>query len=204
MTGTLPAVVVPRAITGRIAQWRLVAFGVLAPGQVDESARPPVIRYCRGNRWGSCLVRPDVDGIRLLLNIVWLVLHGWGLALAYLLAGVVACLLVVTIPFGIASFRLAGYAAWPFGRTTVPAPGAGAASALGNVLWFLFVGWWLALLHVVAGIAYCLTIIGIPFGIALFKLALVGLFPLGKQVVALDAPQSRPAAGASQVVSPRR
>jgi uncharacterized membrane protein YccF (DUF307 family) len=127
-----------------------------------------------------------VDGIRLLLNIVWLVLHGWLLALAYLLAGVVACVLVVTIPFGIASFRLAGYAAWPFGRTTVPAPGAGAASALGNVLWFLFVGWWLALLHVAAGIAYCLTIIGIPFGIALFKLALVGLFPLGKQVVTTD------------------
>jgi len=138
-----------------------------------------------------------VDGIRLLLNIVWLVLHGWALALAYLLAGVVACLLVVTIPFGIASFRLAGYAAWPFGRTTVPAPSAGAASALGNVLWFLFVGWWLALLHVAAGIAYCLTIIGIPFGIALFKLALVGLFPLGKQVVPTDLPVARRTPGSS-------
>jgi uncharacterized membrane protein YccF (DUF307 family) len=134
-----------------------------------------------------------VDGIRLLLNIIWLVLHGWALALAYLLAGLVACLLIVTIPFGIASFRLAGYAAWPFGRTTVPAPGAGVASALGNALWFLFVGWWLALLHVVAGVAYCLTIIGIPFGIALFKLALVGLFPLGKQVVRIDAPTLWPA-----------
>ena len=129
-----------------------------------------------------------MDGIRLLLNIVWLVLHGWALALAYLLAGVVACVLIITIPFGIACFRLAGYAAWPFGRTTVPTPGAGAASTLGNVLWFLLIGWWLALLHVAAGIAYCLTIIGIPFGIALFKLALVGLFPLGKQVVRTDLP----------------
>jgi uncharacterized membrane protein YccF (DUF307 family) len=129
-----------------------------------------------------------VDGVRLVLNIVWLVLHGWLLALAYLLAGAVACLLIVTIPFGIASFRLATFAAWPFGRTTVPAPGAGIASALGNVLWFLFAGWWLALLHVAAGIAYCLTIIGIPFGIALFKLALVGLFPLGKRVVQTDLP----------------
>jgi len=128
-----------------------------------------------------------VDGVRLLLNIVWLVLHGWILALAYLLAGIVACLLVVTIPFGIASFRLAGFAAWPFGRTTVPAPGAGVASALGNVLWFLFAGWWLALLHVAAGVAYCVTIIGIPFGIALFKLALVGLLPLGKRVVPTQA-----------------
>jgi uncharacterized membrane protein YccF (DUF307 family) len=129
-----------------------------------------------------------VDGIRLLLNVIWFVLHGWLLALAYLLAGLVACVLIVTIPFGIACFRLAGYAALPFGRTTVPAPGAGVASAVGNVVWFLLVGWWLALLHVVAGVAYCLTIIGIPFGIALFKLALVGLFPLGKQVVPIDAP----------------
>ena len=119
-----------------------------------------------GNRRRPHLVSPVMDGIRLLLNIVWLVLHGWALALAYLLAGVVACLLVVTIPFGIASFRLAGYAAWPFGRTTVPAPGAGVASALGNVLWFVFVGWWLALSHVVLGIALLVTIIGIPFGIA--------------------------------------
>ncbi len=129
-----------------------------------------------------------MDAIRLVLNIVWFVLHGWLLALAYLLAGVVACLLVVTIPFGIASFRLAAFAAWPFGRTTVRAPGAGVPSALGNVVWFLFAGWWLALLHVAAGIAYCVTIIGIPFGIALFKLALVGLFPLGKRVVPVDAP----------------
>jgi uncharacterized membrane protein YccF (DUF307 family) len=114
------------------------------------------------------------------------VLHGWLLALAYLLAGAVACLLIVTIPFGIASFRLAGFAAWPFGRTTVRAPGAGTASALGNVLWFLFAGWWLALLHVAAGVAHCVTIVGIPFGIALFKLAVVGLFPLGKRVVPVE------------------
>jgi uncharacterized membrane protein YccF (DUF307 family) len=127
-----------------------------------------------------------VNGVRLVLNIVWLLLHGWLLALAYLLAGAVACLLIVTIPFGIASFRLATFAAWPFGRTTVRAPGAGAASALGNLLWLLFAGWWLALLHVAAGIAYCVTIIGIPFGIALFKLAVVGLFPLGKRVVQTD------------------
>jgi uncharacterized membrane protein YccF (DUF307 family) len=138
-----------------------------------------------------------VDGLRLLLNVIWFVLHGWLLALAYLLAGVVAFLLIVTIPFGIASFRLAGFAAFPFGRTTVPAPGAGLASALGNLLWFLFAGWWLALVHVIAGIAYCVTIIGIPFGIALFKLALVGLFPLGKRVVPTDLPPSYFAAGST-------
>ncbi|SDC97882.1 Uncharacterized membrane protein YccF, DUF307 family [Geodermatophilus telluris] len=130
-----------------------------------------------------------MDTLRTLLNLVWLVLHGWLLALAYALAGVVACLLVVTIPFGIAAFRLAGFVVWPFGRTTVPAPGAGVASALGNLVWFLVAGWWLALVHVVAGVAFCLTVVGIPFGIASFKLAAVGLFPLGKRVVDTTPPR---------------
>jgi uncharacterized membrane protein YccF (DUF307 family) len=138
-----------------------------------------------------------VDAVRVLLNVVWLVLQGWILALAYLLAGLIACLLIVTIPFGIASFRLAGFVVWPFGRTTVRAPGAGVASAVGNVLWFLFAGWWLALIHIVAGIGFCLTIIGIPFGIASFKLAAVGLFPLGKRVVETAPPQSWMQAGSS-------
>jgi uncharacterized membrane protein YccF (DUF307 family) len=138
-----------------------------------------------------------MDAMRVLLNVIWLVLHGWLLALAYLLAGVIACLLIVTIPFGIASFRLAGFVIWPFGRTTVAAPGAGVASAVGNVLWFLFAGWWLALLHVAAGIAFCLTIIGIPFGVASFKLAAVGLFPLGKRVVETSSPRSWMQAGSS-------
>jgi uncharacterized membrane protein YccF (DUF307 family) len=130
-----------------------------------------------------------VDGLRTLLNLVWLVLHGWLLALAYALAGLIACLLVVTIPFGIAAFRLAGFVVWPFGRTTVRAPGAGVASAVGNLVWFLVAGWWLALVHVVAGIGFCLTVIGIPFGVASFKLAAVGLFPLGKQVVETAPPR---------------
>jgi uncharacterized membrane protein YccF (DUF307 family) len=138
------------------------------------------------------------------MNVIWLVLHGWLLALAYLAAGLLACLLIVTIPFGIACFRLAGFAAWPFGRTTVSTLGAGVGSALGNLLWFLFVGWWLALVHVVAGIAYCVTIIGIPFGIALFKLALVGLFPLGKQVVPTQPPASWFAAGSTVSAVPAR
>ena len=133
-----------------------------------------------------------MNGIRLVLNVVWLVLHGWALALAYLLAGLVACLLVVTIPFGIASFRLAGLRRLALRPHDGARTRRGGASTVGNVVWFVVVGWWLSLLHVVAGVAYCLTIIGIPFGIALFKLALVGLFPLGKQVVVQDAPGSRP------------
>jgi uncharacterized membrane protein YccF (DUF307 family) len=140
-----------------------------------------------------------VDTLRTLMNLVWLVLQGWLLALAYALAGLFACLLVVTIPFGIAAFRLAGFVVWPFGRTTVPAPGAGAASALGNLLWFLVAGWWLAVVHVLSGIAFCVTIIGIPFGIASFKLAAVGLFPLGKRVVPTTPPRTWVQAGGGVV-----
>ena len=140
-----------------------------------------------------------MDGLRTLLNLVWLVLQGWILALAYALAGLIACLLIVTIPFGIAAFRLAGFVVWPFGRTTVPAPGAGVASAVGNLVWFLVAGWWLALIHVVAGIGFCLTIIGIPFGIASFKLAVVGLFPLGKRVVDTIPPRDWRHAGSGLV-----
>ncbi len=140
-----------------------------------------------------------MDTLRTLLNLVWLVLHGWVLALAYALAGVVACLLVVTIPFGVAAFRLAGFVVWPFGRTTVPAPGAGVASAVGNLLWFLVAGWWLALVHLVAGVVFCLTVVGIPFGVASFKLAAVGSFPLGKRVVETAPPRDRLRAGGGVV-----
>jgi uncharacterized membrane protein YccF (DUF307 family) len=121
--------------------------------------------------------------VRTLLNIIWFVLSGFWLWLAYLLAGVVCCLLVVTIPWGIASFRLAGYSAWPFGREVVPKPGAGVGAALGNVVWVLVAGWWLALTHVVTGVALCLTVIGIPMGVANFKLVGMALLPLGQQVV---------------------
>ena len=138
-----------------------------------------------------------MDGLRLVLNLIWLVLHGWVLALAYLVAGALACLTVVGIPFGIAAFRLAFFVVLPFGRTTVPAPGAGLASALGNLVWFVVAGWWLALVHVLAGIAFCLTVIGIPFGVASFKLAAVGLFPLGKRVVETGVPSSWFGAGTS-------
>ena len=130
--------------------------------------------------------------IRIALNLLWLFLAGWISALAYAIAGVVMFILIVTAPFGIASFRLAGYAIWPFGRTVVPDPYAGAPSAIGNVMWFILAGWWLVLLQGAVGVAYCLTIIGIPFGIANFKLARLSINPLGKQVVPVEfAEQAR-------------
>lgn len=118
-----------------------------------------------------------------LLNVVWLVLAGIWLALGYVVAGIISCVLIVTIPFGIASFRMASYALWPFGRTVVDKPGAGAWSAIGNVIWVLVAGWWLALGHMVTGVALCLTIVGIPLGVGSFKMIPISLLPLGKQIV---------------------
>ncbi|MCW0216410.1 MAG: YccF domain-containing protein [Pseudonocardia sp.] len=125
--------------------------------------------------------------MRTIGNVLWFVLVGWWLALAYLAAGVVACLLVVTIPFGIASFRLAGYSLWPFGRTIAHDRYAGVPSLIGNVLWIALFGWWLALAHIAAGVAMIVTIVGIPFGFASFKLAVAALVPLGARIVPLDA-----------------
>ena len=100
------------------------------------------------------------------------------------------CVLIITIPFGIAAFRLAGFVLWPFGRTLVRRPGAGAPSAIANVLWFIFVGIEMAIVHVALGVALCLTIIAIPLGLANFKLSLVALAPLGKEIVSTRDPRA--------------
>jgi len=128
--------------------------------------------------------------VRFVLNIIWFVLAGFWLALGYALAGLLMCVLIVTIPFGVASFRLAGFVLWPFGRTVVRQHDAGTPSLIGNVLWFLLAGIWIAVIHVVAGVALCLTIIGIPFGWANIKLAAVAIAPLGKDVVSHDDPRA--------------
>jgi len=126
--------------------------------------------------------------MRTLLNLIWLVLSGFWMAVGYALAGVICCLLIVTIPFGIASFRIANYVLWPFGRTVVEKPTAGIGSAIGNVIWVIVAGIWLAIGHLTTGVALCLTIIGIPMGIASFKLIPVSLMPLGKDIVSSDVP----------------
>ncbi len=127
--------------------------------------------------------------LRTIGNVLWLVLAGWWLALGYVIAGVVMCVLIITIPFGIQSFKLAGYALWPYGRTVVDLPDreqAGGLEIVGNVIWFLLAGWWLALAHLVAGAIMCLTIIGIPLGIASFKMAGLAVAPIGRTVVPVD------------------
>jgi len=121
--------------------------------------------------------------MRTILNIIWVVFAGFGLFLGYVLAGVLLCIPVVTIPWAIASFRIARYSLWPFGRQVVDRPTAGLGSLLGNVVWVVLAGWWLAIGHILSGILLCLTIIGIPMGIADFKLVPVSLMPLGKEIV---------------------
>lgn len=128
--------------------------------------------------------------MRTLLNVLWLVLSGFWLALGYAVAGIIMCLLIITIPFGIASFRLAAYVLWPFGRSVVRRPDAGAASGVGNVLWFLLVGLWMAIAHLILGFLLCLTIVGIPLGLGNFKLAAVAVAPLGKEIVPTSDPRA--------------
>ncbi len=124
--------------------------------------------------------------MRVILNVIWLVFCGFWMALAYVLAGLVAFVLIITIPFGIAAFRIANYVLWPFGRTTVPQQTAGVGSLIGNIIWIILFGWWLAIGHLVTGVALCITIIGIPLGLANFKLIPISLLPLGVQIVPAD------------------
>jgi uncharacterized membrane protein YccF (DUF307 family) len=121
--------------------------------------------------------------MKAILNIIWLVLCGFWMAIGYCVAGIVCCILIITIPFGIASFRIASYALWPFGRTIIDSPTAGAGSMIGNVIWFILAGIWLAIGHLVTGALLCITIIGIPLGLANFKLIPISLMPLGKVIV---------------------
>lgn len=127
--------------------------------------------------------------MRFILNVVWLVFGGLVMAIGYALAALVMFILIITIPFGVAALRMAGFCLWPFGRTIVRKPTAGVASTIGNVIWFILAGWWLAIFHLVTGIVQCLTIIGIPLGIANFKLIPISLTPLGRDIVATDQGQ---------------
>ena len=124
--------------------------------------------------------------LKIVGNIIWLLLGGIELALAYVLAGIVMFILIITIPSGIGAFRLAAYALWPFGRRMVRTPSAG--SILGNVIWIVLAGWWLALGHLVAALLCAITIIGIPLAVVHWRLAGLAFRPLGVQIVDIDAP----------------
>ena len=125
--------------------------------------------------------------MRLVLNIIWLLFGGLWLALGYLLAAAICFLLIVTIPFGFASARIALFALWPFGRTVVDKPGAHTGAAIGNMLWLVLCGIWLAIGHIITAVAMAVTIIGIPLALANLKLIPVSLMPLGKEIVPADS-----------------
>ena len=125
--------------------------------------------------------------MRLILNIIWLVLAGFWMAVGYAVAALICFILIITIPFGIASLRIGVFALWPFGKTVVRKPTAGVASTIGNVIWVILCGWWLALGHLITGVLLCLTIIGIPLGLANFKLIPVSFAPLGRDIVPVGA-----------------
>jgi uncharacterized membrane protein YccF (DUF307 family) len=129
--------------------------------------------------------------VRLVANIIWFVFAGFWLFLGYSLAALLCFILIVTIPFGVAALRIAFFAVWPFGRTVVPQTDKGVGSTIGNILWFVLAGWYLALLHILTGIVLCLTIIGIPLGVANFKLITVSLRPFGREIVSVDEARRR-------------
>jgi uncharacterized membrane protein YccF (DUF307 family) len=129
-----------------------------------------------------------------ILNILWFVLGGFIAGLAWILAGIIMAITIVGLPFVPTCFRLALYTFWPFGYDIVSRDqltgqsdiGTGAIGTIGNVIWFVFAGWWLALMHISAAIALTISIIGIPFAWAHVKLAIASLFPIGKRIVAVD------------------
>ncbi|MGD1109378.1 MAG: YccF domain-containing protein [Mycobacterium sp.] len=133
--------------------------------------------------------------MRLILNIIWLLFGGLWMAIGYLAAALISFLLIVTIPFGFAALRIASYALWPFGRTIVDKPTAGSGALIGNVVWIVLFGVWLAIGHLLSAAAMAITIIGIPLALANLKLIPVSLMPLGKQIVPVEsANQFAPAA----------
>lgn len=121
--------------------------------------------------------------MRVILNIIWFVFAGLPLWLSYVIFGLVSCIFIVTIPAGIACLRLANFVVWPFGRQAVDDPSAGSMSTLGNIIWFLVAGLWLALGHLATAFCLAVTIIGIPFAWQNIKFIPVTCFPFGKQVV---------------------
>jgi uncharacterized membrane protein YccF (DUF307 family) len=117
-------------------------------------------------------------------NIIWLVFGGLPAALGYLAGGLAMCVTIVGIPWGLMSFKLALDVLMPFGRSVEPRQrGTGCLSVLFSIVWIVFVGWWLALGHVILGVLFTITIIGIPFGQQHFKLVWLALDPFGYELV---------------------
>ena len=116
-------------------------------------------------------------------NVLWFIFAGLWLGLSWLISGLVFCCTIIGIPYGIASFRIAQFAFFPFGKDIVNGDSTGVCTFLLNVVWVVFAGLWLWIGAVISGIIFCCTIIGIPFGIACFRIAKVSFAPLGKRII---------------------
>ncbi|MEZ5239325.1 MAG: YccF domain-containing protein [Microthrixaceae bacterium] len=132
------------------------------------------------------------EPMRTIGNILWLVLAGLWLAIGYAVSGLLICVTIIGIPFGIQAFKLAAFSLWPFGRSVVRSPEGGCLEVGFNVVWLLLFGWGLFLTHIAAGILLCVTIIGIPFRIQAFKLSVLSLWPFGRSVVESGAGSAAP------------
>jgi uncharacterized membrane protein YccF (DUF307 family) len=124
--------------------------------------------------------------LNVLLNIIWLIFAGIWAFLGWLLAALIMFILIITIPFGVQAVKIAVFSLWPFGRTLVKREEAGAPSAIGNVLWLILCGWWLAILHLVTAVVQALTIIGIPLALGSLKLIPISLWPFGREIVSIE------------------
>ena len=122
--------------------------------------------------------------MNLLGNLIWLIFGGLMAALGYFLGGIVLCITVIGVPWGLQCFKLAGLVLWPFGKKVISDSGnMGCLNIFFNVIWILFGGLYTALVHIVMGAILCLTIIGIPWGKQHFKLVEISLMPFGKRII---------------------
>lgn len=119
--------------------------------------------------------------LSIICNVIWILSGGWVTALGFLGLGAICCITVVGIPLGVQAFKMAALTIAPFGKTVVYDDST--VSTLINVLWICIFGWWAAFCYVVAGAAYCVTIVGIPFGLQLFKMAKLALMPFAARVM---------------------
>jgi uncharacterized membrane protein YccF (DUF307 family) len=119
--------------------------------------------------------------MRFLGNIIWLLLGGIAAAILWFMAGLILCITIIGIPFGVQCMKIAGFVLWPFGRV-IEIGNFGVGGLLFNIIWLIFFGWEFAIAHLVIGLTFCITIIGIPFGLQHFKLAKLGLIPFGANI----------------------
>lgn len=135
-----------------------------------------------------------MDLLRLILNVLWVLTGGVWMALGWLIAAVIMAITIIGLPWARAAVVIASYTFLPFGRTAVPRDrydghediGTGPLGVIGNIIWLLLAGWWLALGHLITAVGLAVTIIGIPFAWAHLKLAGLSLWPIGRRIVAIE------------------